>query len=474
MKQFLLFIVALFATATVMKAAERQAAYFDFTKKVDGKVCGVADLRVTDENDKDKKSQSLFGITFEQGDISITIEQMKDNVDDDVYLYQPHLGYLAANKMDSIYLVIPANASDTRYNVKPSTKLLVQSSTNRITRIVIDDYTYCGKPVGLDLDCNFSYFVTDCGSITRYVPNPDIKRCRQHANHTWICGQNDNVMSVGIVASRTEDLGENLNIKSITVYTDNEADPELVTSISALAGIDNGEKVELSEAGYTCIKQSDDKKYTLFKDDENQIFYLYKPDGLSVAFAKADKLTSTVFGVKSTVDGVSVVETEDGNPTNTAFLTPVPLRYATSLTSTNIGEIAKMKGTIVADGDNFVLHQTTASAKINNIFNDALRSTQGKEKATITGIIGYDSPSYTIQPISIVIAISTDVDNVTDANAPQVEVSGNTIKIVGEWRRNSICTIDGKMISANRSEAECGHGVYIVTVDGRAIAKVIL
>jgi len=245
---------------------------------------------------------------------------------------------------------------------------------------------------------------------------------------------------------------------------------EDVSDISAAQSLDSGTDVRFS-CELSCTAQSKDGKYTLVSDG-NDVMYLHSAKGLSTLKA-GEKIGRGVCGNVGEVDGVLCIETESKSFGSKIDAEPERI-YLSSLTDDHLGKMIKVYGGLIKN-DNGVttLTQGNTTIKMNNLLLESTPTTV-KNYVEVIGDIGKSEGEYIIHPASIVESIFTSEGDIQAQTNAEVSVTEGKIHIVGDYKTTAVYSINGMLIGKNKQDYDCQSGIYIVEVDGKAVAKASL
>ncbi len=258
-------------------------------------------------------------------------------------------------------------------------------------------------------------------------------------------------------------------IYSITITLESSDTYTEVASAADLAKVDDDTNVVFTSET-TFFGQSADGKYVLAKSGEDMMYFVGE-SALPTA-AKYDIISSDIKGKSTTINRIPAIVVENGYSTSNS-LQPVEL----SLDALDLRYIGKLVAfnnvTIVSNEGELQIPSTSNPVTINNLFLNEVNATGSNQRADVVGVLAATDKNFVIHPISIVEKIYSGTE---EAMMPDAEVSvrnGNII-ISGEWNRADVYSIDGKLIAHNKREVSAGKGIYMVVVDGKKVAKVML
>lgn len=253
-----------------------------------------------------------------------------------------------------------------------------------------------------------------------------------------------------------------ITLESSDTYT------EVASAADLALKEENTNVVFTSETVY--VSQSADGKYVIAKSGDNIMYYVGE-SALPTA-SKNDVISAGIKGKSTIINRIPAIVVENGYSTSNS-LQPVEL----SLDALDLNYIGKLVAinnvSIVSNDGGFSLSESSNTMAINNIFLSEVNATGSNQRADVVGVLAAQDNSFVIHPISIVEKIYSGAE---EAMMPDAEVSvrnGNII-ISGEWNRADVYNIDGKLIAHNKKEVSAGKGIYMVVVDGKKVAKVML
>lgn len=272
--------------------------------------------------------------------------------------------------------------------------------------------------------------------------------------------------------------------KSVEIYNDGTISPRIysititlessdtyteVASAADLAKVDDDTNVVFTTET-TFFGQSADGKYVLAKSGEDMMYFVGEST-LSTA-AKYDIISAGIKGKSTTINRIPAIVVENGYSTYDPNQ-PVELTLD-ALDLSYIGKLVAFNNvTIVSNEGELQIPSTSNPVTINNLFLNEVNATGSNQRADVVGVLAATDKNFVIHPISIVEKIYSGTE---EAMIPDAEVSvrnGNII-ISGEWNRADVYSIDGKLIAHNKREVSAGKGIYMVVVDGKKVAKVML
>ena len=263
--------------------------------------------------------------------------------------------------------------------------------------------------------------------------------------------------------------GQPCYITKITITLESSDTYTVVASATELAAVDDGTNVVFtSETTY--IDQSQDGKYVIAKSGED-IMYFVGESALPTA-SKNDVISAGIKGKSTIINRIPAIVVENGystyNPNEPAevSLDALDLSYIGKLVAFN-------NVTIVSNEGELQIPSTTNTVTINNLFLSEVSATSSSQRADVVGVLAATDKNYVIHPISVVEKIYSGTEETIMPEA-EVTVSNGNIIISGEWNQADVYSIDGKLIAHNKKEVSAGRGVYLVVVDGKNVAKVML
>ncbi len=253
-----------------------------------------------------------------------------------------------------------------------------------------------------------------------------------------------------------------ITLESSDTYTE-------VASATELATVDDGTNVVFtSETVY--VSQSADGKYVIANSGDDIMYYVGE-SALPTA-AKYDIISAGIKGKSTIINRIPAIVVENGYSTYDPNQ-PVEL----TLDALNLSYIGKLVAfnnvTIVSNEGELQIPSTSNPVTINNLFLNEVNATGSNQRADVVGVLAATDRNFVIHPISIVEKIysGTEATMMPDA---EVMVNNGNIIISGEWNRADVYSIDGKLIAHNKKEVSAGKGIYMVVVDGKKVAKVML
>ena len=258
-------------------------------------------------------------------------------------------------------------------------------------------------------------------------------------------------------------------IYSITITLESSDTYTEVASAADLAKVDDDTNVVFTSVT-TFFGQSADGKYVLAKSGEDMMYFVGE-SALPTA-AKYDIISSGIKGKSTIINRIPAIVIENGYSTYDPNQ-PVELTLD-ALDLSYIGKLVAFNNvTIVSNEGELQIPSTSNPVTINNLFLNEVNATGSNQIADVVGVLAATDKNFVIHPISIVEKIYSGTE---EAMMPDAEVSvrnGNII-ISGEWNRADVYSIDGKLIAHNKREVSAGKGIYMVVVDGKKVAKVML
>ena len=258
-------------------------------------------------------------------------------------------------------------------------------------------------------------------------------------------------------------------ITKITITLESSDTYTEVASATELAAVDDGTNVVFtSETTY--IDQSQDGKYVIAKSGED-IMYFVGESALPTA-SKNDVISAGIKGKSTIINRIPAIVVENGystyNPNEPAEVS------LDALNSSYIGKLVALNNvSIVSNEGELQIPSTTNPVTINNLFLSEVSATSSSQRADVVGVLAATDKNYVIHPISVVEKIYSGTEETIMPEA-EVSVSNGNIIISGEWNQADVYSIDGKLIAHNKKEVSAGRGVYLVVVDGKNVAKVML
>ncbi|MGN0230235.1 MAG: hypothetical protein ACI4BH_10545 [Muribaculaceae bacterium] len=258
-------------------------------------------------------------------------------------------------------------------------------------------------------------------------------------------------------------------ISKITITLESSDTYTEVASATELAAVDDGTNVVFtSETTY--IGQSEDGKYVIAKSGDG-IMYFVGESALPTA-SKNDVISAGIKGKSTIINRIPAIVVENGYSTyNPNEPTEVSLD---ALDLSYIGKLVALNNvSIVSNEGELQIPSTTNPVMINNLFLSEVSATNSSQRADVVGVLAATDKNYVIHPISVVEKIYSGTEETIMPEA-EVSVSNGNIMILGEWNQSDVYSIDGKLIAHNKKEVSAGRGVYLVVVDGKNVAKVML
>ena len=237
----------------------------------------------------------------------------------------------------------------------------------------------------------------------------------------------------------------------------------VVDNILSAQELEQGEGVKLN-CELICKAQSKDGKYTLVTDGKD-VMYLHSASGLK-AIETGVKINPGVDGTISDIDGILCIEVNNESVISQNYLAPTRI-YLSQLNDSYVGKLVKIYGGIIKNvGGTTTLSQGGTVVLINNLVLDSNSTPDTTENyVEVIGDLGKSGSDYVIHPISVVKSLFTSEDSISK-DVARVGVRDGIICILGEFKTSSVYNVDGVLIASDKSEIECGSGIYIVTVDG--------
>ena len=253
-----------------------------------------------------------------------------------------------------------------------------------------------------------------------------------------------------------------ITLESSDTYT------EVASAADLALKEENTNVVFTSETVY--VSQSADGKYVIAKSGDNIMYYVGE-SALPTA-SKNDVISAGIKGKSTIINRIPAIVVENGYSTSNS-LQPVEL----SLDALDLNYIGKLVAinnvSIVSNDGGFSLSESSNTMAINNIFLSEVNATGSNQRADVVGVLAAQDNSFVIHPISIVEKIYSGAEEAMMLDA-EVMVNNGNIIISGEWNRADVYSIDGKLIAHNKREVSAGKGIYMVVVDGKKVAKVML
>ena len=253
-----------------------------------------------------------------------------------------------------------------------------------------------------------------------------------------------------------------ITLESSDTYTE-------VASAADLAKVDDDTNVVFTSET-TFFGQSADGKYVLAKSGEDMMYFVGE-NALPTA-AKYDIISSGINGKSTTINSIPAIVIENGYSTYDPNQ-PVELTLD-ALDSSYIGKLVAFNNvTIVSNEGELQIPSTSNPVTINNLFLNEVNATGSNQRADVVGVLAATDKNFVIHPISIVEKIYSGAEEAMMPDA-EVMVNNGNIIISGEWNQADVYSIDGKLIAHNKKEVSAGKGIYMVVVDGKKVAKVML
>ena len=253
-----------------------------------------------------------------------------------------------------------------------------------------------------------------------------------------------------------------ITLESSDTYT------EVASAADLALKEENTNVVFTSETVY--VSQSADGKYVIAKSGDNIMYYVGE-SALPTA-SKNDVISAGIKGKSTIINRIPAIVVENGYSTSNS-LQPVEL----SLDALDLNYIGKLVAinnvSIVSNDGGFSLSESSNTMAINNIFLSEVNATGSNQRADVVGVLAAQDNSFVIHPISIVEKIYSGAEEAMMLDA-EVMVNNGNIIISGEWNQADVYSIDGKLIAHNKKEVSAGKGIYMVVVDGKKVAKVML
>ena len=253
-----------------------------------------------------------------------------------------------------------------------------------------------------------------------------------------------------------------ITLESSDTYT------EVASAADLALKEENTNVVFTSETVY--VSQSADGKYVIAKSGDNIMYYVGE-SALPTA-SKNDVISAGIKGKSTIINRIPAIVVENGYSTSNS-LQPVEL----SLDALDLNYIGKLVAinnvSIVSNDGGFSLSESSNTMAINNIFLSEVNATGSNQRADVVGVLAATDKNFVIHPISIVEKIYSGTEEAMMPDA-EVMVNNGNIIISGEWNRADVYSIDGKLIAHNKKEVSAGKGIYMVVVDGKKVAKVML
>ena len=258
-------------------------------------------------------------------------------------------------------------------------------------------------------------------------------------------------------------------IYSITITLESSDTYTEVASATDLAKVDDDTNVVFTSVT-TFFGQSADGKYVLAKSGEDMMYFVGE-SALPTA-AKYDIISADIKGKSTTINRIPAIVVENGYSTYDPNQ-PVELTLD-ALDLSYIGKLVAFNNvTIVSNEGEFQIPSTSNPVTINNLFLNEVNATGSNQRADVVGVLAATDKNFVIHPISIVEKIYSGTEEAMMPDA-EVMVNNGNIIISGEWNQADVYSIDGKLIAHNKKEVSAGKGIYMVVVDGKKVAKVML
>ncbi len=237
----------------------------------------------------------------------------------------------------------------------------------------------------------------------------------------------------------------------------------VVENISSAQEFEQGGDVKFN-CELICKAHSKDGKYILVTDGKD-VMYLHSASGLK-AIETGVKINPGVAGTISDIDGILCIEVNNESVISQNYLAPTRI-YLSQLNDSYVGKLVKIYGGIIKNvGGTTTLNQGGTVVLINNLVLDSNSTPDTTENyVEVIGDLGKSGPDYVIHPISVVKSLFTSEDSISK-DVARVGVRDGIICILGDFKTSSVYNVDGVLIASDKSEIECGSGIYIVTVDG--------
>ena len=258
-------------------------------------------------------------------------------------------------------------------------------------------------------------------------------------------------------------------IYSITITLESSDTYTEVASATDLAKVDDDTNVVFTSVT-TFFGQSADGKYVLAKSGEDMMYFVGE-SALPTA-AKYDIISAGIKGKSTTINRIPAIVVENGYSTYDPNQ-PVELTLD-ALDLSYIGKLVAFNNvTIVSNEGELQIPSTSNPVTINNLFLNEVNATGSNQRADVVGVLAATDKNFVIHPISIVEKIYSGTEEAMMPDA-EVMVNNGNIIISGEWKQADVYSIDGKLIAHNKKEVSAGKGIYMVVVDGKKVAKVML
>ena len=258
-------------------------------------------------------------------------------------------------------------------------------------------------------------------------------------------------------------------IYSITITLESSDTYTEVASATDLAKVDDDTNVVFTSVT-TFFGQSADGKYVLAKSGEDMMYFVGE-SALPTA-AKYDIISAGIKGKSTTINRIPAIVVENGYSTYDPNQ-PVELMLD-ALDLSYIGKLVAFNNvTIVSNEGELQIPSTLNPVTINNLFLNEVNATGSNQRADVVGVLAATDKNFVIHPISIVEKIYSGTEEAMMPDA-EVMVNNGNIIISGEWKQADVYSIDGKLIAHNKKEVSAGKGIYMVVVNGKKVAKVML
>ena len=259
-------------------------------------------------------------------------------------------------------------------------------------------------------------------------------------------------------------------INSISITTSSSQEQVVsVADIAAAKQMTTNTSLKF-ECEFSCLAQGASGEYTLVSDGTN-LMYLHSQKGLQIVKA-GEKINSGVCGTIADIDGVCCLEIDESSFECKMNLSPERINLA-RLSDEYIGKMVKIYGGIIKNDNSIAtLSQGETTVVLNNLLL-ASTPTTVNNYVEVVGIVGKSGAEYIIQPMSIVESLYTSED-VVDTIHANVYVDNGAIVIDGEFNTSCIFDANGVLIARDKRVVECQPGLYLVSIDGVTIAKVII
>lgn len=367
---------------------------------------------------------------------------------------------------------LPTGTTSDKY-----TNVTGKQIVNGICTITVKDYSNIGTKSYLS-HYNTSYFLTIASGHKLIVESERAITKIEFdffAGSTFEgCSANTGTISSNLWVGTSKivelyEIANAIRINKITITLESSATYTEVASATELAAVDDGTNVVFtSETTY--IDQSQDGKYVIAKSGKD-IMYFVGESALPTA-SKNDVISAGIKGKSTIINRIPAIVVENGystyNPNEPAevSLDALDLSYIGKLVAFNNVSIVSNEGELQ-------IPSTTNTVTINNLFLSEVSATSSSQRADVVGVLAATDKNYVIHPISVVEKIYSGTEETIMPEA-EVTVSNGNIIISGEWNQADVYSIDGKLIAHNKKEVSAGRGVYLVVVDGKNVAKVML